>query len=69
VPQPTKRPQRERVPGTFHRRAKIAARARWSNPENRRVVRLDECDPDTQRLIRALLLQQEAARQRDQDAA
>jgi hypothetical protein len=33
---------------------------RWSNPANRRVVRLDRLDPDTARLIRALLAQRPA---------
>jgi hypothetical protein len=38
------------------RAAKIGAAARWGP---RRVVRLDELDADTQRLIRALLAQAE----------
>jgi hypothetical protein len=37
-----------------HRRAMAGARARWGPP---RIVRLDRLDPDTARLIRALLAQ------------
>jgi hypothetical protein len=63
-----RRPRRERVPGTFHRRAKVAAHARWSNPNNRRVIRLDELDSDTARLVRALMAQ-DLAKGKAEDAA
>jgi hypothetical protein len=48
-----------------HERAVRAARGRWGP---RRVVRLDELDADTARLIRALLAQRPARSEPDQAA-
>jgi hypothetical protein len=49
---------------TRSERARHAIRARWG-PQ--RVVRLDQLDPDTARLIRALLAQAEAAKAEQSD--
>jgi hypothetical protein len=45
-------------PLSHSERGQIGARRRWGPP---RIVRLDELDADTARLIRALLAQKEAA--------
>jgi hypothetical protein len=39
----------------------LGAAKRWGDPSNRKIVRLDQLDADTARLIRALLAQTKAA--------
>jgi hypothetical protein len=58
---------RAREPLSHQERGMLGARARWGD-EGPRTVRLDELDPDTARLIRALLAQAPHAKAGD-DAA
>lgn len=48
-------------PLTHAERGLLGATKRWSNPANRRVVRLDELDPEARQIVLAFV---EAARLR-----